>query len=99
MTAAASSLAKAVPTFAKYIFSHTMTFNHVSTAGADVGIWADGKAGTLVLITNTAYTATHVSLATLGVRGTPSTVLANGASVQGSAIVLNGVGTGAFVFR
>jgi hypothetical protein len=99
MTAAASSLAKAAPSLAKYIFSHTVTFNHVFTAGADVGVWADGKAGTMVLITNTAYTATRVSLATLGVRGTPSTVFANGASIQGSAIVLNGVGTGAFVFR
>jgi fructose-1,6-bisphosphatase/sedoheptulose 1,7-bisphosphatase-like protein len=96
---AASSLAKASSQLATFIFSHTATFTHISTAGADIGVWADGTAGTLVLATNTAYTSTHVALTRLGVRGTAHTVLANGASVSGANLVLQSVGTGVFVFR
>jgi hypothetical protein len=101
ITAAASQLALAAPSFTPYILYETATFSHVFGAGVDAGVWADGERGTLVVVANTAYAQARVSLKTLGIaKGKKARVLlTSGASVEGAQIVLGAVGTGIFVFE
>jgi hypothetical protein len=74
---------------------------HHLVDGVDVGVWEDGKKGVLVLATNTAYTQAKVTFAALGLKrgGRYETLLNSGAKMSSTDIVLDGVGTGVFVFR
>jgi hypothetical protein len=96
----ASQLAKASLKFSPFLFSASATFRHYFIDGVDVGVWKDPKKGTFVLATNTAYIKAKVPLIALLLKpgSGVTTLLDSGAKVVSANIVLEGAGTGAFVF-
>ncbi|KAI0087549.1 hypothetical protein BDY19DRAFT_994867 [Irpex rosettiformis] len=94
--ASSSLLAKSLPTMKEFILDPTATFSHVKVDRIDVGFWTVGKQ-TLLLATNLNYAPKTFSLDGVHAGKNVRQVFDSGATVSGREIVLESVGTGAFI--
>jgi hypothetical protein len=95
----ASLLATALPSFNPFLFSHTATVYRLVVDRVDICTWTVPGTGVLVIATNLNYRTATVSLKDIGIKSsTGKQVFDSGARLQSASVVLDSVGSGAFVF-
>lgn len=93
----ASTLAKAMPAMKDFILGPGAKKTQTSVDRVDVATWTVGGE-TLVLATNLNYEEKTASVPK-GVSGRATQVLDSGAKLQGGKLVMDSVGSGAWIFR
>lgn len=93
----ASAFAQKLPTIKTFIFNPNATYSQLTYDRIDIGLWTVNSQ-TLVMATNMNYNTANLDLSNVPTQGkNVKQVFSSGAAVNGTKIVFQSVGSGAFI--